>query len=118
MEFKIIFYRNNSGKNPINEFLLELSKSNLKLVLKAKESIEKLRNRFYHKEPFSKYLEPDLWELRIKVGTDILRIIYTFNKGQIIVLLHAFIKKKQKTPVSELETARKRLIELKNKGVN
>jgi len=32
--------------------------------------------------------------------------------------LHIFIKKKQKTPVNELEIARKRLKELKNEGEN
>ena len=65
----------------------------------------------------SKHLESGLWELRVKAGTDILRIIYTFEKGQIIILLHGFVKKDQKTPASELEMARKRLKEVKEKEV-
>jgi len=118
MEFKIIFYKDKSGNNFIEKFFLELEKSNRDLVAQARKGIEKLRNRTYHKEPLSKYLEPNLWELRVKSGTDILRIIYTFNKGQVIILLHVFIKKKQKIPANELDIARKRLIELKNKGAN
>ena len=118
MEFKIILYKDKSGSNLIEKFFLELEKSNKVLVAQARRGIEKLRYKIYHKEPLSKYLEPNLWELRAKSGTDILRIIYTFNKGQIIILLHIFIKKKQKTPVNELEIARKRLKELKNEGEN
>lgn len=113
MEFEIIFYKDDKGNNPIEEFLLKLSESNLRLVFRTREAIDKLRNRAYHKEPFSKYIEPDLWELRVKSGTDILRIFYTFEKGRIIILLHVFIKKKQKAPVKELEITRKRLNEVR-----
>ncbi len=113
MDFEIIFYQDSSGKNPVEEFLLKLSDSNLVLVTKTRTSLEKLRNRAYHREPFSKHIESGLWELRIKSGTDILRIIYTFKKGRIIVLLHIFVKKKQKMPAQELEIARKRLDEIK-----
>ena len=83
-----------------------------------KQKRYKLRNKVYHKEPLSKYLEARLWELRIKAGNDNLRIIYTFAKGQVIIILHVFIKKKQKIPVGELELARKRLKEIKLKEAN
>lgn len=116
MDFEIIFYKDAEGKNPIEEFLLELAKSNRVLIVKTRSSIEKLRNRVYHKEPLSKHIEPGLWELKVKAGSDILRILYTFEKGQIIILLHGFVKKQQKTPVSELEIARKRLKELKERS--
>lgn len=113
MEFEIIFYKDNSGKSPIEEFLLELEKNNLRFVFQTREAIERLKNRTYHKEPFSKHIELGLWELRVKSGTDILRILYTFEKGRIIILLHIFIKKKQKMPTKELEVARKRLSTLR-----
>lgn len=113
MDFKIIFYRDKKGRNPIEEFLVGLSKSNKALVAKTHQGIEKLRYRTFQREPLSKYLEPHLWELRIKSGNDILRIIYTFEKDQIIVLLHIFVKKQQKTLQTDLEMARQRLKELK-----
>jgi len=99
----------------VEEFLIELKRTNSVLAGQAFKGIEKLRNRAYHKEPLSKHLEPGLWELRIKAGTDILRIIYTFERGQIIILLQGFIKKDQKTPAGDLEMARKRLKEIKLK---
>lgn len=115
MEFEVTFYKDNSGNNPIEEFLLGLLRTNKALFNEASKGIEKLRYRFYHKEPLSKYMEPGLWELRVKSGSNILRIIYTFKKGQLIILLHVFVKKTQKTAVGELEIARKRLKEIKGR---
>lgn len=118
MEFEIIYYKDSLGRRPVEEFLLALGKTNEPLQVKAFQGIVKLRNRVYHQEPLSKQLESGLWELRVKSGNNILRIIYTFQKGKIIILLHVFIKKKQKTPTSELETARKRLREIKAREAN
>lgn len=113
MEFEIIFYRDEEGKSPIEDFLINLRLSNRVLVAKTRQNINKLRYRTYHKEPLSKYVEQGLWELRVKSGSDILRVLYTFRKGQVIILLHIFIKKQQKTPESELEIARNRAKELR-----
>ena len=113
MDFKIILYKNSSGESPIEEFLLDLVTKNKVLFNETSKGIEKLRYRAYHREPLSKYLEPGLWELRIKAGRNILRIIYTFDKGRVIILLHVFIKKQQKISANDLKIARKRLRELK-----
>lgn len=118
MEFEIVLYKDKKGNSPVEKFLLSLVTTNKILFNKASNGIEKLRYRAYHKEPLSKYLEPGLWELRIKAGTDILRIIYTFRKGQVIILLHVFIKKQRKTPARELGIARKRLKEIELKEAN
>ena len=115
MDFKIIYYKDSLGNDPVHEFLLDVSRTNLVLYNQTFKGLDKLRNRAYHKEPLSKHLEPGLWELRIRAGTDILRIIYTFEKGQIIILIHGFVKKDQKTPAGELDLARKRLKELKRR---
>lgn len=118
MEFEIIFYRDAKGISPIEEFLYNLKRVNNPLVEQTFKGLEKLKNRAYHREPLSKHLEAGLWELRVKAGTDILRIIYTFSKGRVIILLHIFIKKQQKTPEAELEMAKKRLKEIKAKEIN
>ena len=109
MDFEIVFYKESSDKSPIEEFLDELEKKNTALYDKTLKGLERLKSSAYHKEPLSKHLERGLWELRIRLGNNIVRIIYTFDKVQVIILLHAFIKKRQKTPASDLEMARKRL---------
>lgn len=117
MDFKIVYYKDSASNDPIHEFLLELARSNPDLFTQAIKGIEKLRNRAYHREPLSKHIAPELWELRVRAGSGILRILYVFAKGQVIILLHAFVKKQQKTPTSELEMARKRLKYLKGREI-
>ena len=55
-----------------------------------------------------------LFELRPRGRTGIRRAFYCFLLGKKVVVLHAFIKKSQQTPDSELKMARKRLKEVKN----
>ncbi|AGI74805.1 hypothetical protein OA238_118p1100 (plasmid) [Octadecabacter arcticus 238] len=54
-----------------------------------------------------------LWEVRSNLGVGrIARVFFCAHEGN-MVLLHGFIKKSQKTPVKELETADKRMRGLK-----
>ena len=57
--------------------------------------------------PYSEHLVGGIFELRIKSGSDISRVLYFFVIGRKIVLTNGFIKKTAKTPKSEIETAQK-----------
>jgi phage-related protein len=46
--------------------------------------------------------------VRSNVSTGIARVIFTVQ-GATMILLHGFAKKSQKTPLNELDTARRRL---------
>lgn len=59
-----------------------------------------------------KHLEGKLWELRIRGKEGIARAIYVTATGQRVVIVHAFVKKTQKTPKRELELARQRAKEV------
>ncbi|MCO5236018.1 MAG: type II toxin-antitoxin system RelE/ParE family toxin [Chitinophagaceae bacterium] len=48
-----------------------------------------------------------LYEIRVKLGSDIFRIFCFFDEGKIIVLANGFQKKTQKTPKAEIEKALK-----------
>ncbi len=61
--------------------------------------------------PLVRKMEKDLWEVRSHLEGRIARVLFTVIEGQ-MVLLHAFIKKAQKTPRSELDTARARKAKL------
>jgi phage-related protein len=50
----------------------------------------------------------DLWEVRIKHDKNIYRILRFHDEGRLVVLTHAFQKKTQKTPLTELNTAKTR----------
>ena len=55
---------------------------------------------------FFKHLEDGIYEIRVKVGGDIYRIFCFFDEGRLVVLLHAFQKKSQKTPRKEIKRAK------------
>ena len=49
MEFEIIFFKDESGDSPIEEFLDELEITNSLLYDQTLKGLEKLKNRAYHK---------------------------------------------------------------------
>lgn len=64
--------------------------------------------------PYSRKLENYLWEVRASLtGGKIARVIFTLVDGD-MVLLNGFVKKTQKTPANELDTARQRLKDIKD----
>jgi phage-related protein len=64
--------------------------------------------------PLVRKLETNLWEVRSNLKDRIARVVLTVHDNTMI-LLHGFIKKAQKTPVTDLNMARKRLAELKER---
>lgn len=60
-------------------------------------------------EKFLKHLEgtDGLFEIRVKVGSDIYRIFCFFDKGNLIILLNGFQKKTEKTPKNEITKAQR-----------
>lgn len=64
--------------------------------------------------PHSRAMGGGLFELRPKGIEGIGRVFYCTQVGQVIVVLHSFIKKTQKTPNNELEIAVRRMKEVKN----
>ena len=63
------------------------------------------------REPYVKHLDGRLWDIRMKAQPGIARAVYVTVTGRRIVVLHAFVKKTQKTPRVALELARKRMKE-------
>lgn len=57
--------------------------------------------------PLVDSLGSGLWEVRSKIPNGIARVIFVLKEGH-MVLLHGFIKKTQKTPQQDIETALRR----------
>lgn len=64
-------------------------------------------------EPFTKKIDKELYEIRVKAQEGIGRALYCYLVGQEIVILTAFIKKTQKTPLRIIELAKTRMKEVK-----
>ncbi len=56
-------------------------------------------------EPYVKHLQGKLWEMRMQGRDGIARAIYVAKTGRRVVVLHAFVKKTEKTPRRNLEIA-------------
>ncbi len=78
--------------------------------MKAKvlRTIDLLENNGpFLREPYSKSLEDEIFELRIKQENNITRVLYFFFISNRAILINGFIKKTQKTPKNVIETAKK-----------
>ncbi len=63
--------------------------------------------RIQHKvsKKFVKALRDGLFELRVEWESNIYRVFFIFDNGNIVVLFNGFQKKSQKTPSQEIEKA-------------
>ena len=66
--------------------------------------------------PFTRSLGQCLFEIRARGKEGIGRAFFCTVVDRKIFILHAFIKKSQKTPERELEVARKRLADIQGQG--
>jgi phage-related protein len=98
------FFRNQNGTEPVRDWLRTLSSESKKTI---GEDIKTVQYGWPIGMPVVRKLEAGLWEIRSHLKDGIARVIFTVVNDTII-LLHSFIKKTQKTPADDLETARKR----------
>lgn len=104
---QIIFYRNESGKSPVEDFLNQLNpkqKKKTAFVLSLIEDIPIVPKEYFKKMKGT----DDLWEVRIQSGHDSFRLLGFFDGTELIILNHAFAKKTKKTPKKEIQTANQR----------
>ena len=90
--------------------MLSLSKDMQARFLRISELLESFgpqRVALPHVRP----LREKLWEMRLNEREGIGRAIYTAAAGRRLIVLHAFVKKTQKTPRTALNLALKRLKE-------
>ena len=102
--WNIIFYEKSDGTIPVRELFNDLP---VKLHAKVIWELELLeQSGTALGMPYVRHIEDRLWELRIKLSSDITRVFYFVPAKETIVLLHGFVKKTQKTPKREIATAK------------
>lgn len=108
--FKINFYKDSSGKEPVREYLDSLAtKSDKDSRIKLNKIRDYMKilsmNGTRAGEPYVKHIEGNLWELRPLNN----RIFFFGWNGDRFILLHQFIKKTQKTPQREIDQAKRNM---------
>lgn len=112
-KWKIIYYKSSTGDIPVYNFIESLNKKAKAKVINTFTLLEDFGIRLG--APRAEKLKgQDLWELRI-LGSDNIRIFYISITGKTFLLLHGFLKKKQKTDKKEIKTAQDRLLDYKSR---
>jgi phage-related protein len=104
------FFRETTGREPVREWLKGLP-SEEKREIGA--DINTVQFGWPIGMPVVDHLDGDIWEVRTRTATRIARVLFTVEGG-VMVLLHGFIKKDQKTPKTELDLAKQRLKKLRS----
>jgi len=105
----VVFYRTDAGKEPVREWLKSLSREDKRTI---GEDIKTVQFGWPLGMPLIRKLERGLWEVRSNLSQGIARVLFTVD-GNTMILLHGFVKKSQKTPLTDLNTARRRLADLR-----
>ncbi len=98
------FYRMDSGREPVREWLKSLEAEDRKTI----GDIKDVEFSWPIGMPLVRAMGGGVWEVRSNLPTGrIARILFCVEHGKMI-LLHGFIKKTQKTPQRELDLALQR----------
>ena len=104
IKLKVAFYKSDIGNEPVRDWIKSLEKQDKKDIGK---DIKTVQYGWPIGMPLVRKLDRDLWEIRIKLEGRIVRVIFTVVDN-VMVLLHAFIKKSQKIPKIDLDLAKRR----------
>jgi len=109
-----VFFRLSSGKEPVRDWLLSLSRDDRQEIGKDIMAVE---YGWPCGEPLCKSLTgySGLREVRSTLKSGIARVFFYVVEDE-MVLLHGFVKKSQKTPEKELKLANRRKKEHEKHG--
>ncbi len=99
-----------TGESPILDFIYGLNKREQTKVFKYIDYLREQKGML--DEPYSRHIKGKIRELRVDFARNRFRIFYFLFIGKTIVLLHAFEKDTQKTPLNEITKAEERLNEV------
>jgi phage-related protein len=106
MLWNVEFYESANGKFPVEEFIDSLEVKSQARIARTLDLLEEFGIELGM--PYTKYIEKQLWELRIRLGRNQYRIIYFLHTEKTFILLHGFSKKTDAISRSDIEIAKNR----------
>jgi phage-related protein len=100
----VLFYRTADGKYPVQDFLDALpgkAAQKVAWVLRLLEDLDMIPAIYFKKLVGTE----EIWECRIRYGSNIYRIFCFFDSHSVVILTHGFGKKSMKTPQQEIDRA-------------
>jgi phage-related protein len=108
-KIELVFFSTAGGSEPVREWLKEQPPEDRLII---GQDLQRLQYRWPIGMPLARSLGDGLWEVRSSLPNGrIARVLFCFDEG-VLVALHGFIKKTQKTPKAELGLALARKKEL------
>ena len=104
---QVKFYKTQSGKIPVKEFLDSLNSKHAQKVAWVLELVEKLDQvpvQYFKKLKST----DDIWEVRARIGSNSFRLLGFIDDDEFVILTNGFSKKSQKIPKQEIEIAEQR----------
>ncbi|MDO8580178.1 MAG: type II toxin-antitoxin system RelE/ParE family toxin [Candidatus Omnitrophota bacterium] len=100
---KAVYFVTESGRRPAEEFVKSLNVHSREKFFSVIELLEEFRKGLSF--PHAKYMGDEIFELRFGSVEGSIRVLYFFFDAEKAVLTNGFVKKSNKTPKSEKETA-------------
>ncbi len=102
-EYTCVFYETVDGKSPIEEFIESLDAETQDKFIFKKQLLQDFGPQLRY--PHTDHIGEGIFELRFKGKEVQIRVLFFFFSGKRIIFTHGFVKKTQKTPRKEIETA-------------
>ena len=105
--YQAIFYFNERGEIPVKVFIESLPEKMRQKIAAWIDLLEQEGPSL--RRPYADKVKDKLYELRVRLGSDSIRILYSFFLKDRVVLLHGFRKKDWEIKMSDLEMAERRM---------
>lgn len=107
MRKKAVYYEDDKGRRPVEEFIEEFDdKTKAKILFR----IEYLSEHWHElRRPYVDKIDGALYELRVDFAWNNVRVIYAYTFKDHIILLHGFRKKTDRIKEGDKGIARNRL---------
>lgn len=105
-------YRTASGQRPIRDFLYTIPDADRREILAIMKNVAEMGlSRARH-------VRGELYEVRASGERQIYRVLFApqGKRGNVLLSLHAFSKKSQKTPVQDIAVAERRLADWRSRA--
>ena len=104
------FFRESTGSEPVRDWLKGLPNAEKREI---GADIKTVQFGWPIGMPLVDHIDGGIWEVRTRLATRLARVLFTLE-GNLMVLLHGFIKKERKTPKADLDRAKQRLKKIRS----
>ncbi len=104
------FFRESTGSEPVRDWLKGLPNAEKREI---GADIKTVQFGWPIGMPLVDHVDGGIWEVRTRLATRLARVLFTLE-GNLMVLLHGFIKKERKTPKADLDLAKQRLKKIRS----